>query len=97
MALTHGHEDHIGALPFILPRLPQFPIFGTPLTADLANEKLKEFGVANRVQKVDFDGGEVKNRQFFILNFIRVTHSVPDTPHIFIKTPAREFLSRQRF
>jgi len=60
MALTHGHEDHIGALPYILPDLPQFPIFATPLTAELSNEKLKEYGVAPRVQKVNFDGGDVR-------------------------------------
>ena len=90
MALTHGHEDHIGALPYILPELPHFPIFATPLTAELANEKLKEYGVAPRVQKVDFDGGDVRIGSF-VLNFIRVTHSVPDSSHIFIKTPAGNF------
>ena len=90
MALTHGHEDHIGALPYILPDLPQFPIFATPLTAELANEKLKEYGVGPRVQKVNFDGGEVKIGSF-TLNFIRVTHSVPDSSNIFIKTPAGNF------
>lgn len=90
MALTHGHEDHIGALPYILPDLPQFPIFGTPLTAELANEKLKEYGVTPRVQKVDFDGGDVRVGSF-ILNFIRVTHSVPDSSNIFIKTPVGNF------
>src|SRR3989338_6461943 len=44
IALTHGHEDHIGALPFILPQLPQgISLFASPFTAALANEKLKEF------------------------------------------------------
>src|ERR1051326_7725175 len=44
MVFTHGHEDHIGGLPFILPQLPKdFPLYATPLTAALANEKLKEF------------------------------------------------------
>ena len=43
MLLTHGHEDHIGGLPYILPRLPSFPVYGSPLTAALANEKLTEF------------------------------------------------------
>ena len=90
MALTHGHEDHIGALPYILPDLPQFPIFATPLTAELANGKLKEYGVTPRVQKVDFDGGDVRIGSF-ILNFIRVTHSVPDSSNIFIKTPVGNF------
>ena len=90
MAISHGHEDHFGALPFLLPDLPSFPIVASPLTAEFANSKLKEFGLSNRVQKVDFDGGEVRLGSFS-LNFIRVTHSVPDTSHIFIKTPVGNF------
>lgn len=90
MAISHGHEDHFGALPFVLPDLPSFPIFATPLTAEFANAKLKEFGLSNRVQKVDFDGGQVRVGSFS-LDFIRVTHSVPDTSHIFIKTPLGNF------
>lgn len=90
MVLTHGHEDHIGALPFILPQLPQIQIFATPLTSALANEKLKEFGVHNQVKAVQFDGPELKLGDFNI-SFIRVTHSVPDTSHLFIKTPVGNF------
>ena len=90
MAISHGHEDHMGALPFILPDLPSFPIVASPLTAEFANDKLKEFGLAHRVQKIDFEGGEVHFGSFS-LNFIRVTHSIPDTSHIFIKTPVGNF------
>lgn len=90
MAITHGHEDHMGALPYILPDLPNFPIYASPLTADFANEKLVEFGQPKRVQKVDFEGGEIKIGSF-IISFIRVTHSIPDTSHIFIKTPIGNF------
>jgi len=90
LVLTHGHEDHIGALPFVLPQLPQFPIFGTPLTAALANEKLKELEVPNRVKPVEFGGGQLVLGSFS-LSFIRVTHSVPDTSHIFIRTPVGNF------
>ena len=90
MAITHGHEDHMGGLPYILPELPDFPIYATPLTAEFANEKLKEFGVSKRVQKVDFDGGQI-NIGSFAISFIRVTHSVPDTSNIFIKTPVGNF------
>src|SRR5690348_4287858 len=55
MLITHGHEDHMGALPFILPQLPDFPIFATPLTAALANGKLKEFGGPLRIKTVTFE------------------------------------------
>ncbi len=90
LVLTHGHEDHIGALPFVLPQLPQFPVFGTPLTAALANEKLKELEVGSRVKPVEFGGGPLTLGSFS-LSFIRVTHSVPDTSHIFIRTPVGNF------
>lgn len=95
MVLTHGHEDHIGALPFILPQLQSlshqpFPIFGTALTAGLANEKLKEFSVPHRVQTASFNSSEVAMGDFKA-SFIRVTHSVPDTAHIFLKTPIGNF------
>src|SRR4030042_2626823 len=49
MILTHGHEDHIGAIPYIIPSLPRFPIFGSTLTAALANEKLSEFRMKTNV------------------------------------------------
>ena len=90
MLLTHGHEDHIGALPFLLPQLPDFPIFATPLTAAFANAKLKDFKAQKRVQTVKFNEPE-KSIGSFRFSFIPVTHSVSDTSHIFIKTPVGNF------
>ena len=90
MLLTHGHEDHIGALPFLLPQLPDFPIFATPLTAALANAKLKDFNAQKRVEIVNFNSG-VKSLESFSFSYIPVTHSILDTSHIFLQTPVGNF------
>jgi ribonuclease J len=90
MLLTHGHEDHIGGLPYILPQLPSFPIYGSPLTAALANAKLTEFNAQPVVQTVTFNNGNIQIGDFKI-TFIYVTHSIPDTAHLFIETPLGNF------
>ncbi|MCL4387363.1 ribonuclease J [Patescibacteria group bacterium] len=96
MVLSHGHEDHIGALPFVIPQLPSFPIYGTPLTAAFANEKFQEFKLPNRVKTVNFDGGDIQLGSFKI-SFIRVTHSIPDASNLFIRTPIGNFMHASDF
>lgn len=87
MVLTHGHEDHFGALPYVVPELPSFPIFATRLTAAFANEKLKEFGVlSHRVKAVPF--ADTVSLGPFSVSFVRMTHSVPDTANLIIATAA---------
>ncbi|OGH10307.1 MAG: hypothetical protein A2857_02575 [Candidatus Levybacteria bacterium RIFCSPHIGHO2_01_FULL_36_15] len=95
MILTHGHEDHIGALPFALPKLPEFPIYGSKLTAALANEKLRDFQVKRNVQTVSF-GDEVTLGNFKV-TFIRVTHSILDAANLLIKTPIGNFYHASDF
>ncbi len=90
MVLTHGHEDHIGGLPFILPQLPNFPIYGSPLTAAFVNEKLKEYKIQPAVNAVEFDGKDLRIGKFTV-SFIHITHSIPDSANIFIKTPVGNF------
>ena len=88
--LTHGHEDHIGALPLLLPELKTFiPIYAPRLAALLIEEKIKEFGIKRKV-KVFKEDDQLRLREFTI-DPIRVTHSIPDTFHFFIRTPIGNF------
>ncbi len=97
MLLTHGHEDHIGGVPFILPQLNQdFPIYASPFTARLTNEKLKEFHLPEIVKTVKFEDGDVRIGDF-TATFIRVTHSVPDSANFFIRTPVGNFFHGSDF
>src|SRR5260221_6106121 len=91
MLITHGHEDHMGALPFIVPQLPDFPIYASTVCADLGSGKLREFGIAKKVEAIPLDSDHELHLGVFSAQFIRVTHSVPDTSHIFIRTPIGNF------
>jgi ribonuclease J len=85
--VTHGHEDHIGGFPYIIPQLKEgIPIYASKLTAGFIKEKFKEFRIDPRILNV------VKDRQpialgDFEIKMIPVTHSVPDTKHLIIRTP----------
>jgi len=81
--LTHGHLDHIGGLPYILPRLPGVPVFGSTLTIALAEEKVREYGITNKMTAVE---NHLKLGPFDI-ELIHITHSIPNCKHLYIKTP----------
>lgn len=84
--LTHGHEDHIGGLPFILPKL-NIPVYGTKLTIGLAREKLREnSGYPESYLHVIEPGVPVRSGDFEVEGF-RVTHSVPDALGYSLLTP----------
>lgn len=85
MCLTHGHDDHIAALPYIVPQLPDFPIFGSELTAEFAQARMSDFEIHKQVTVVDMD--RPLRLGSFVIDYIHVTHSVPHTTHIAIETP----------
>ncbi|WP_294241346.1 ribonuclease J [Pseudobutyrivibrio sp.] len=84
--LTHGHEDHIGALPYILLDV-KAPVYGTPLTIALVEEKLKTFGIKNIKTRAITLGKTIVVGDFKI-EFIRAIHSIPDSAMLAIYTSA---------
>ena len=86
--LTHGHEDHIGAMPFVMDELTTVPVYCTALTAALVNIKLTERGNAKKVKINVVKAGEtVKIGSNFKVEFIHVNHSIPDSVALAIRTP----------
>lgn len=85
MILTHGHEDHIGAIPYLLKEL-NIPIYGTRLTLGLVENKLKEHGIKGKLNTIKA-GQTVKIGEFKI-ETIRTTHSIADAICLAIDTPA---------
>ncbi|WP_162008094.1 ribonuclease J [Heliorestis convoluta] len=85
--LTHGHEDHIGALPFVLKQI-QVPVYGTRLTLGLVKNKLTEHGLIREAQLHEITADDVVNAGPFQLEFFRVNHSIPDGIGMAIRTPA---------
>ena len=86
LIITHGHEDHIGAVPYILKEL-DVPIYTTPLTAALIELKLEEHDLLYNTQIFTKKAGAVFRIGCFCIEFIRVNHSIPDAVALAIKTP----------
>ncbi len=84
--LTHGHEDHIGAMPYFLKQI-NVPIYGTRLTIGLIENKLKEHGILNKVNRNCVSAGDTIKIGSFKVEFIRVTHSIADSCALAITTP----------
>jgi ribonuclease J len=87
LVLTHGHEDHIGGVPYVWP-LVDGPVYGTPLTLALVEPKLEEHEIepADRLHPVQ--PGQRVRAGAFEIEFLRVTHSIPDCVALAIHTPA---------
>ena len=86
MVLTHAHEDHIGAVPYLWPDL-ECPVYATPFTARLLEDKLFEVGLQDRLRpKIVPLGGTLKLGPFDI-ELVSITHSIPEPNALAIKTP----------
>jgi ribonuclease J len=86
IVITHGHEDHIGAVPFLL-REVNPPIYGPPLALAMIAEKLKEHGLYQHADLREVSAGETCEVGPFTVEFIHVNHSIPQTCSLAIRTP----------
>ncbi len=87
MVLTHGHEDHIGAIPYLLKNL-NIPIYSTKLTLGLVDNKLKEHGLSGSSRLHEVKAGDSVKLGKFRVELIHVNHSIPDAVALAIHTPA---------
>jgi ribonuclease J len=86
IVLTHGHEDHIGALPYILPRL-DVPVFGTALTLGILRNKLREHRLLSSTRLNTVTPGDTVQLGGIAVEWIHTTHSVPDSCALALHTP----------
>lgn len=86
--ITHAHEDHVGGVPFLLPKLPA-PIYGAKFSIKFIERKLEEYKLPFKPELhiVDQDAGSKIQAGVFTVEFIRITHSIPDACALAIRTP----------
>ena len=85
--ITHGHEDHIGALPYVLKDV-NVPVYSTKLTIALIANKLKEHNMTNTTKLKEVRHGQVINLGDFSIEFIKTNHSIQDASALAIYSPA---------
>lgn len=86
IVLSHGHDDHIGGLPYVLPQFEgEIPIYASSLTAGFAEDTLIDFGIEQKINIIKED--EPLTLGSFVIEAIALTHSVPDSKHFAITTP----------
>ncbi len=84
--LTHGHEDHIGSLPFVLKEV-NVPVYGTPYALGIVRRKLEEHDLPHKPKLIPIRPGETLTVGLFQFRFLRVNHSIPDCVSVVIDTP----------
>lgn len=87
LIITHGHEDHIGAIPYLLKKI-NIPIYSTRLTIGLIKGKLKEHGLLDKAKLFEVNPTDIVKFGKFSVEFIHVNHSIPDAIGLVISTPA---------
>ena len=87
VVLTHGHEDHIGGLAYLLKKI-NVPVYGTKLTLGLVDGKLKEHGLSGKVTLTEVAPRKTVKMGCMAVEFISVNHSIPDSVGLAIHTPA---------
>jgi ribonuclease J len=86
--ITHGHLDHIGAIPYILPKIGDPPIYTMKLTGELIKKRLEEFHLLGRSQIHELNKDDILTLGNFRLRFFRINHNIPDGVGLAINTPA---------
>ncbi len=84
--ITHGHEDHIGALPYVLKEI-NVPVYGTRLTLGLIRRKLSEHRLEKQCALIEMQYGDIVNKGVFSVEFIKVNHSIADACAFAVRTP----------
>lgn len=92
--ITHGHEDHIGGLPYLIQNVEVRKIYAPPLAAELIKRRFHEFKEINNIPEIEiFDDNSKYKTKYFEIDFFRVCHSIPDCYGLFIKTPNGNLMS----
>ncbi|MBP9718453.1 ribonuclease J [Candidatus Gracilibacteria bacterium] len=86
--ITHGHLDHIGAIPYLLPKLGFPPVYGSKLAMGLVKKRVEEFNIEKQSKLVTIDPDKTLRFGHFTIDWFRVNHSIPDSLGIVLRTPA---------
>lgn len=87
LIITHGHEDHIGSIPFLLQKIKIKEIYGSKFTCALIRKKLEERKLSRAVKLIEIDGDSRIKTKYFSIGFFHVTHSIPGSYGLIINTP----------